>query len=601
MKKFVFLSSICLGIALATNVYGDGATLSVSESWGEPSSSEKFVYIELANTMGVAGAQFILKFDGSLLTADSVSTTNRSSHMDIGSNITTDSVKIVMYNMSGDSILQGTGTIFKVFFSVSAAAILGDSTLIELKDCILSDPYAQSISCDAKDGWFYFVLTSTSPELISPENDLFISNSSPTFVWSNVNGASQYWLQIDEDSNFSSPVVDDSTLTDSLHSLTIGLTDSTYYWRICAGNRFEWSGWSLIWSFKVDVELPSTVTLVSPLDNAYLNDSTVNFVWNSAVDAFSGIDHYILQCALDIGFATIVFDTTLTKTTYGQNLIQNPEFEQWTGNSPNFWNIDDSITVSEDNTTIHGGTSSANITLLTKNQLLANFYSDMIPVHSGIEYTFSTWIFDNDSAAKGRMVIWWKGASTYYGNYSTDTTEWQKITTTQVCPTGTDSVSLGLRFYDISEQWDGDAVFWIDDASCFAPSESLETVTKILPDTIYYWRVKAVDKAGNEGNWSSTWSFDVDTKSPIVPTLTLPSTNAYLPLYADVVAFEWNEIKSKDLSGFDSHNIKSAPIRYIIQVDTLNDFSDPMIIDTTELNYDTLSLVRNKYYWRVMA
>ena len=35
------------------------------------------------------------------------------------------------------------------------------------------------------------------------------------------------------------------------------------------------------------------------------------------------------------------------------------------------------------------------------------------------------------------------------------------------------------------------------------------TLTDVLPSGTYYWRVRAVDGAGNASGWTSVWSFVV--------------------------------------------------------------------------------------------
>ncbi len=40
--------------------------------------------------------------------------------------------------------------------------------------------------------------------------------------------------------------------------------------------------------------------------------------------------------------------------------------------------------------------------------------------------------------------------------------------------------------------------------------------TPELPDDTYYWRILAIDSAGDPGNWSSIWSFTIDTTNPVV-------------------------------------------------------------------------------------
>jgi len=276
-----------LACVLCANAYTQEAILSVNESYGIPGSSNNPVEIELSNPISIAGVQFTLKFDGNLLNIDSIYATPRASFMNLGYNIWPDSVKVIIYSITGDSILLGGGPIVGVLFDVSEGAIPGDSTLLHLKDCVLSDPSAHSIPCTALDGWFCFVVTPTSPILLSPEDDSFLSDSIFAFIWSAVDGASRYWLQIDDDSSFLSPIINDSTLTDSIYTPVTGLPNMSYYWRVRAGNRFEWSNWSSVWHFEIDTQSPTAPALVSPPDSGWLNDTTITFEWSEVA---KGVD-----------------------------------------------------------------------------------------------------------------------------------------------------------------------------------------------------------------------------------------------------------------------------------------------------------------------
>jgi len=157
MKKITLLGVIVLICILHTNLSAQVATLNVVDTSGSPGSTNNPLNIELANTMGVAGVQFTLAFDGSLLIATSADTTTRTPHMSVGYSSWTDSIKILMYNITGDSILEGTGPILKILFDIDTNAVAGDSTPLHLKDVVLSDPRAQSISVNTVDGWLHFV------------------------------------------------------------------------------------------------------------------------------------------------------------------------------------------------------------------------------------------------------------------------------------------------------------------------------------------------------------------------------------------------------------------------------------------------------------
>ncbi len=141
------------------------AVLSVGNGSGIPGSCNNPVSITLKNIVPVGGIQFTLIND-SLLLADSVKLTAHISHMNLSYNTWSDSVKILIYSVSGDSILPDSLPILQVFLSVDSQAVVDDSSLLHIKDCILCDPLAQPISCETQDGWFYF-LPSTEVEEVT--------------------------------------------------------------------------------------------------------------------------------------------------------------------------------------------------------------------------------------------------------------------------------------------------------------------------------------------------------------------------------------------------------------------------------------------------
>lgn len=56
----------------------------------------------------------------------------------------------------------------------------------------------------------------------------------------------------------------------------------------------------------------------------------------------------------------------------------------------------------------------------------------------------------------------------------------------------------------------------------YPAGQTSKTATNV-GETAYWWRVKAVDKAGNESGWSDIWKITVDNTAPIA-TITAPST-----------------------------------------------------------------------------
>ena len=117
------------------------------------------------------------------------------------------------------------------------------------------------------------------------------------------------------------------------------------------------------------------------------------------------------------------------------------------------------------------------------------------------------------------------------------------------------------------------------------------TCSVVLSDTIYYWRVRAVDGAYNTGSWSSTWLFTLDTHPPGVPALIYPPNGSYLAT-ADVT-FQWGSVADPEPGA------KLSPVRYVIEINGIS--TGNTICDTTDTCSYQVVLPEDIYTWRVRA
>ncbi|MCX7994452.1 MAG: choice-of-anchor D domain-containing protein [candidate division WOR-3 bacterium] len=282
-----------------------------------------------------------------------------------------------------------------------------------------------------------FAIIDTIPpqafSLISPPDSTAISVTRPTIIWQasydSASGLKNYNIFINNSLKH--------TGSDTLWTVNYDLPEGYHNWYIVVYDSADNSRMSNeIWNFVVDTTPPPSPVLISPSNNTFINNNLVTLIWHKANDNLSGIDHYFLQIALDSNFTQGLVETTL---------------------------VDTSIT----------------------------------------------------------------------GTFS---------------------------------------------------------------DTVYCWRVKAVDKAGNECNFSPTWQFTIDTYSPPVPSLIAPINNSYLT--DTVIIFEWSavtKLEARETGG------RASPVLYILQIDTSINFTNPIIVDTTRFTKDTFNLTENRYFWRVRA
>ncbi|OPX18263.1 hypothetical protein BXT86_02080 [candidate division WOR-3 bacterium 4484_100] len=153
----------------------------------------------------------------------------------------------------------------------------------------------------------------------------------------------------------------------------------------------------------------------------------------------------------------------------GQNIIQNPGFEYWSGGQPIYWQKDDSILLYQENTTVHSGNFSVKDSLITQTQTKADLFQGYIEVQPNIQYNFHIWVWDDDPAGRLRPGVEWFPSGTYWsGNYSVDSSAWQELSFTVISPSDAESVLVLIRAYDVASNWDGGAVFYLDDVY-FAP------------------------------------------------------------------------------------------------------------------------------------
>ena len=146
--------------------------------------------------------------------------------------------------------------------------------------------------------------------------------------------------------------------------------------------------------------------------------------------------------------------------------ILNPGFEDGTTH----WTGDTHLTISEETTTVHGGSKSLNCTFDSQDQKKCDLRNDFVEgITEGNSYELTAWFFDNDPAGRGRLVIDWYDASNsliksdYGGTYTSDQTSWQQLTMTATAPSGATKVKVGVRFYDVKNNWDGDCTIYVDD------------------------------------------------------------------------------------------------------------------------------------------
>ncbi len=107
--------------------------------------------------------------------------------------------------------------------------------------------------------WRETVQVPNSPILLSPVSNMIKSNINATFVWSKIRNAAKYNFQLSSNSQFSTIIQSDSTLTDTTLSAKGLFEGQKYYWRIQTMNIAGTSPWSETRNFTTIISTPSNL------------------------------------------------------------------------------------------------------------------------------------------------------------------------------------------------------------------------------------------------------------------------------------------------------------------------------------------------------
>ncbi|HYE57300.1 MAG TPA: hypothetical protein VD948_02295, partial [Rhodothermales bacterium] len=123
-----------------------------------------------------------------------------------------------------------------------------------------------------------------APTLSAPAEGATGVSASPTLTWAAVTGATGYEVQVATDAAFASVVKSQSGITATSFAVTGLANNTTYYWRVRAGNTAGLSDWSTS-SFTTIVALPGAPTLASPAEGATGVSASPTLTWASVTGA----------------------------------------------------------------------------------------------------------------------------------------------------------------------------------------------------------------------------------------------------------------------------------------------------------------------------
>jgi len=425
-----------------------------------------------------------------------------------------------------------------------------------------------------------------------------------------------------------------STYTDTIAN-NVALTETTYNWFVPTLNlntcrvlvQILDAGGSVIAQdasdadFTIDSDPPSVPNLASPINGAMINNVNVSFIWNRSTDNLSGILRYTLEYARNSGFTspidTVVTDSFITLTLTDTTYYWRVKVHDRAGNQSS-WSSSRSFEVDTRIPNAPTLTSPINGIWSTSTEVIFNWSQVTLDAKSPVRYilqvdtttNFNAPINDTTSYVYDTLVLtqaryYWR-VSAYdlagnQGNFSQRDSFRVDNTTPSVpnliSPANSamiDNANILFVWNRSTDNLSGISSYILQYAKNSGFTTPRDTIisdtmcTITLTDTTYYWHVKAQDRAGNQSSWSSSRSFEVDTRIPNALTLVSPINGVWLT--NTTVIFNWSSVTLDTKS----------PVRYIIQVDTSATFTSSLT-DTTSYLCDTLTLINARYNWRVRA
>jgi|GEM_PF-1700338 len=368
-----------------------------------------------------------------------------------------------------------------------------------------------------------------APKLNSPNNYAMITSLPMVFKWSEVTDESlpvTYDLQVDNNSSFESPEINQYNLQNTTYAVTI-INNGVYYWRVRArDSRGNVSDWSSVRSLTVNVE---NAAIVLDIKNGGFESEFNNWVQNP-VD----------------GNTTYSIDTlvkhTGSKSAKITSTVSSPKPHIWQasdensiipGRSYKFW-----VWVKTDN--VRKSTDSpedgVGVRLLWADNFFSQVYrGDCIGGPTGTTdgwVKISTTVVAPQNAQRLQIALFLRNATgtvwfdnvNAYEEFILDTTP--PPAPQLLAPKNNANISPGavimFQWSQVEDTQSNPCHYHLqvdNDPDFSSPELNIPEIStlyySISPHNIfttgetYFWRVKAVDSASNAGIWSDKWSFKI--------------------------------------------------------------------------------------------
>ncbi|MFA6570676.1 MAG: T9SS type A sorting domain-containing protein, partial [Bacteroidota bacterium] len=452
---------------------------------------------------------------------------------------------------------------------------------------------------------FYTLLQ--APILVYPANNATGVANSDTLKWNKVIGTDTYYLQISTSPVFSSTVVNDSTVYDSLFVFSNLSSNTKHYWRTkCKNLDGDTSAWSETRNYTT---LYGPPTLLSPPNNSSCAPNSGTLSWSAVI----GASNYQLQVSRNQTFSTTIIDQPIITSTFYT-------YTGLGGNDTLFWKV---IAKGPGNTSNSSSVFKFRLVPPVPQRIYPENNVQYVPTSCTISWTglsqaiiyhlkiadnagFANPVINDSSIStlslavnnlKSSTKYYWQIRSGRNGCYGDWSSSWEF--TTQLGVPVLKSPANNSLWADIAGklQWDSvkmatnykiqisdDPTFNIIKATASNLTKTEYDYSSLDNNTKYYWQVQGSNVTVT-GDWSNIWSFTTKIKTP---ELIFPANNSENVPRTDTL--RWNKV-----DGADSYNL---------QISNDNSFAN-LIKDTTGIP-DTLYVLsglglNTEYFWHVNA
>ncbi|GEM_PF-2666500 len=374
----------------------------------------------------------------------------------------------------------------ETFFGRSVAAA-GDTNGDSRADLIVGAPVWNREPYYGKGRAYVYFGASTRaavPWLLSPPSETRLGTATPTLDWADcvdADGIQSYDVEVDDTSTFDAPVRWSGTVAVSQASAG-PLPEGGFYWRVRARDGVgNLSDWSLVRKVYADGSGPVAPQPASPVSDAWTT-TMPRLSWSTSGD-FSGVANYDVEVASTPDFSGPIEFSATTQYAVDTTAL---------GAGRHYWRVRARDT--------WGWTST---------WTGASFVVDAVAPSAPVLVSPA----DGSTANLANPVFDW-----------TDSTDANGV--------------QGYYLYLDNEPTFANPVVW----AVSVTASQVESIS--LTGSLYYWRVVALDRAGNGSAWSPVWSFTRSSSLPGAVGALSPANGA--PRMNPVVELDWSDASDPD-------------------------------------------------------